>query len=103
MKGYEFIEERLREFLKSAGRCGMSQGYIRYAAMFAFADSAKPHLETHHVLPRCCGGTNDPMNLISVTKDHHTKLHKMILSSELSDDERGRLKYAYLRRIGKKF
>lgn len=103
MKSYEFVEERIEEFLRSVGRTGMAPGYLRYAAMFSIADAAKPHLETHHVLPRCCGGSNDPANLVAITKDHHTKLHKMILASELSDRERKNLQYAYLKRIGKKF
>lgn len=92
---------KIGSYLDYMGRIGMAEGYLRYCAMFSVADYGKPNLETHHVLPRCCGGTNDPMNLVSVTKDHHTKLHKMILTGRLTEAERRRLKYAYLMRSGK--
>ena len=35
----------------------------------------------HHIVPRCCGGGDEPQNLIKVTQEHHLFLHKKILAS----------------------
>lgn len=102
MKEWEFPLKKMELYLEFMGRTEMAEGYLRYAAMFSVADRNKKGLEVHHVLPRCCGGTDDPANLIRVTEAHHTKLHRMILLSKLSDEERKLLKYACLKRLGKK-
>ena len=101
MKEWEFPLKKMELYLEFMGRTGMAEGYLRYAAMFSVADRNKKGLETHHVLPRCCGGTDDPANLVRVTEEHHTKLHKMILLSKLSETELKRLKFAYAKRSGK--
>ena len=101
MKPWEFSLGKIKLYLEFMGRTGMAEGYLRYAAMFSVADRNKKGLEVHHVLPRCCGGTDDPANLVSITKEHHTKLHKMVLLSALSENERKALKYAYTMRRGK--
>lgn len=32
-------------------------------------------MHRHHILPRSCGGTNDPDNIIEVTVEEHAKIH----------------------------
>ena len=76
-------------------------GYLKYCVMFSIADKNKKNLDVHHIVPRCCGGRNDEENLIAVTKKHHTELHNLILKSDLKDEERRNLEYAYLKRSGK--
>ena len=66
--------------------------------MFSISDKNKSNLEVHHIMPRSCGGRNDKENLISISKKHHTKLHNLILKSNLSEQERTYLEYAYRKR-----
>ena len=32
--------------------------------------------ETHHIIPRCLGGTDDPMNLVDLTPEEHYVAHQ---------------------------
>lgn len=34
--------------------------------------------ERHHIIPRCMGGTNDPMNLVSLTAKEHYIVHLLL-------------------------
>lgn len=91
----------LEKYISSTYKREMDKGYITYCLMFSTADERKKNLEVHHIVPRSCGGRNDAENLICVTKAHHTKLHNLILKSDLSDKERTLLEYAYKKRRGK--
>ena len=35
--------------------------------------------ETHHVLPRCLGGTDDPDNLVDLTAEEHFLAHQLLV------------------------
>ena len=54
-------------------------------------------VHVHHILPRCCGGTDDKNNLVKVTVFHHVMLHKLILSNikGITPVQREKLVYAY--------
>ena len=51
----------------------------------------------HHIIPRCCGGTDDSKNLVKVSVFHHVMLHKYILESiqGINPIQREKLIYAY--------
>lgn len=101
MKDIEIkIQETILYIQKTYNR-KMDYGYLKYAIMFSEADRNKSDLDEHHIVPRCCNGRNDKENLIKVTKKHHTELHNLILKSDLNDEERNHLEYAYLKRKGK--
>ena len=34
--------------------------------------------EVHHILPRCMGGTNDPVNLVKLTPEEHYVAHQLL-------------------------
>lgn len=35
--------------------------------------------ETHHILPRCLGGTDDPDNLVDLTAEEHYVAHQLLI------------------------
>jgi hypothetical protein len=35
-------------------------------------------LETHHIVPRCMGGTDDPSNLVRLTFEEHVEAHHIL-------------------------
>jgi len=35
--------------------------------------------ETHHILPRCLGGTDDPGNLVDLTAEEHYVAHQLLI------------------------
>ncbi|EGJ6623143.1 HNH endonuclease [Salmonella enterica] len=35
-------------------------------------------LETHHIIPRCVGGTNDESNLVNLTRREHFVCHRLL-------------------------
>lgn len=37
------------------------------------------YFETHHIIPKCLGGTNDPTNLVNVPAREHIMLHLLLL------------------------
>lgn len=49
------------------------------------------YTETHHILPRCLGGTDDPNNLVSLTAKEHFLVHKLLV--EIYPEEKS-LKFA---------
>lgn len=36
------------------------------------------YFERHHILPRCCGGTDDPSNIIDLFPEEHYNAHKIL-------------------------
>ena len=94
------VSEKIDYISKVYSR-SFDNGYLKYCVMFSIADKNKKNLDIHHIVPRCCGGRNDDENLIAITKKHHTELHNLILKSDLKDEERRNLEYAYLKRTGK--
>jgi hypothetical protein len=39
----------------------------------------KEYKESHHILPRCMGGTNDPLNLVDLTPEEHYVCHLLLV------------------------
>lgn len=35
--------------------------------------------ETHHIVPRCLGGSNDPANLVELTPEEHYVAHQLLI------------------------
>lgn len=91
----------IEDYISNTYHRTFDKAYLTYCRMFSIADRNKKNLDYHHIVPRCCNGRNDEINLIAITKDHHTKLHNLILKSDLNDDERRNLEYAYLKRRDK--
>jgi len=47
--------------------------------------------ETHHIIPRCLGGTDDPLNLVDLTPEEHYVAHQLLVKMHTNN---GRLLYA---------
>ena len=83
-------------FLKNRYGKSFPHPYLKFANNFAALDKGLSELQTHHVCPRCCGGDDDPRNLIRVSFRHHRKLHQMILqATSLTSEEKSKLEFAY--------
>ena len=50
--------------------------------------------QTHHILPRCLGGTNSPDNLVVLTYKEHRVAHRL-LTKMVSGSNRYKMLYAY--------
>lgn len=37
------------------------------------------YLEKHHIIPKCCGGSNDESNLVCLTYKEHVLAHKLLI------------------------
>ena len=37
------------------------------------------YCETHHIIPRCMGGTDDPTNLVDLTAEEHYVAHQLLV------------------------
>lgn len=37
------------------------------------------YYETHHIVPRCMNGSNDPDNLIALTPEEHYVAHQLLV------------------------
>ena len=37
------------------------------------------YYETHHIIPRCMGGTDDPTNLVDLTAEEHYVAHQLLV------------------------
>ncbi len=51
------------------------------------------YYETHHIIPRCMGGSDDPSNLVKLTFEEHKEAHRVLC--EQYPEHKG-LKVAYL-------
>ena len=47
--------------------------------------------ETHHIIPRCLGGTDDPSNLVDLTPEEHYVAHQLLVKIHTNNE---RLLYA---------
>ena len=73
--------EELQIFVKSQNK-HFAMGYLNKCIQFSEQDnSLTTEYHIHHIIPRCCGGTDDPRNLIKISIKHHKQLHKLILNS----------------------
>lgn len=53
----------------------------------------KTYIERHHILPKCMGGTNDPLNIVELTAREHFICH-LLLIRMVSDEYRSKVVYA---------
>ena len=37
------------------------------------------YTESHHIIPRCLGGTDDPLNLVDLTPEEHYVAHQLLV------------------------
>ena len=89
-------DAELFRYLKSTFGISFSHAYVHFINNFSKLDSGLTNYQTHHICPRCCGGTDNEKNLIKVSFHHHRKLHQLILQTkELTDDQRQYLTFAY--------
>jgi len=50
--------------------------------------------QTHHIIPRCFGGTDDPNNLVVLTYKEHRVCHRLLINMTESDKQY-KMMYAY--------
>jgi hypothetical protein len=50
--------------------------------------------QTHHIIPRCFGGTNDPTNLVVLSYKEHRVCHRLLINMT-ERDAKYRMMYAY--------
>jgi hypothetical protein len=50
--------------------------------------------QTHHIIPRCFGGTDDPSNLVVLTYKEHRVCHRLLINMTESDKQY-KMMYAY--------
>ncbi len=50
--------------------------------------------QTHHIIPRCMGGTDEPDNLIVLTYKQHRVCHRLLIEMTTGEDRKN-LSYAY--------
>lgn len=50
--------------------------------------------QTHHIIPRCFGGTNDPTNLVVLTYKEHRVCHRLLINMT-ANDAKYKMMYAY--------
>jgi hypothetical protein len=50
--------------------------------------------QTHHIIPRCMGGTDDPDNLVVLTYKQHRVCHRLLIEMTTGEDRKN-LSYAY--------
>ena len=50
--------------------------------------------QTHHIIPQCFGGTNDPNNLVVLSYKEHRVCHRLLINMT-KRDAKYRMMYAY--------
>ena len=50
--------------------------------------------QTHHIIPRCFGGTNDTTNLVVLTYKEHRVCHRLLINMT-ANDAKYKMMYAY--------
>lgn len=81
-QAYEKENKIQREFLKFLAKSGaMNNIFSRSVVKMAEQRGARPRgYQIHHIIPLCCGGTNDFDNLMLVHKNVHAEIHGRIWS-----------------------
>ncbi|MBR4927189.1 MAG: HNH endonuclease [Alphaproteobacteria bacterium] len=77
---YEKENKVQREFLKFLAKSGEMDGiFSKSVIKMAAQRGARPRgYQIHHIIPLCCGGTNDFDNLMLVHKNVHAEIHDRI-------------------------
>ena len=77
----------------------------KYArAYWALVDSrknkkAEGYTETHHIIPRCLGGTDDESNLIRLSAREHFIAHLLLVKAVKDPDARSKMAFALTRLV----
>lgn len=79
-QAYEKENRIQREFLKFLARTDQMNGiFSKSVIKMAEQRGARPRgYQIHHIIPLCCGGTNDFNNLMLVHKSVHAEIHSRI-------------------------
>ena len=56
--------------------------------------SSENYFELHHILPKCCGGTNEKTNLVLLTAKEHFMAHLLLTKIYEGTKFEKKLKYA---------
>lgn len=59
------------------------------------------YYESHHVLPKSCGGTNEKINLVLLTPREHFLCHLLLPKIMIDPIQTGKMVYAFFRFKGK--
>ena len=51
--------------------------------------------QTHHIIPRCVGGSNDPENLVVLTYKEHRVCHCLLIKMQLTKTDGIKMRHAY--------
>jgi hypothetical protein len=51
--------------------------------------------QTHHIVPRCIGGTNDPNNLVVLTFKEHRVCHCLLIKMQLTKNAEIKMRHSY--------
>lgn len=80
---YEQNNKIQRDFLKHIAQKGhLDKIFPKSVVRAALTRGARPrNYQVHHIVPLCCGGSNDFSNLMLVHKDVHAKIHERIWKS----------------------
>ena len=77
---YEQNNKIQRDFLKHIAQKGhLDKIFPKSVVRAALTRGARPrNYQVHHIVPLCCGGSNDFSNLMLVHKDVHAEIHDRI-------------------------
>lgn len=74
----------------------LSNKYTRW--YFSIVESGCPederYFSVHHIIPRSCGGSDDPSNLVKVSNRQHYVLHLLLTKMMISHDHRMKMVFA---------
>lgn len=59
-----------------------------------YAKTLNDGYQTHHIIPRCFGGTNNPTNLVVLTYKEHRVCHRLLINMT-ANDAKYKMMYAY--------
>lgn len=80
----------LRQTERIIRYCVCKYGSPKY--YYGNVKNIRPGLTIHHIIPRCCGGGNEPSNLVYVPKSIHDMIHD-IMCEDLCSAEHEVLTY----------
>ena len=69
--------------------------YTSFITSYAHPEFTSEKTHVHHILPRCCGGTDEPINLIRLTISAHREAHKLLAELVTEQPYSKKLKYAF--------
>lgn len=70
--------------------------YISYVKTLNRSKNDAIYYEQHHILPRCCGGLDNPDNLILLTAREHFLAHYLLTKMYLNTPYSYKLTYAFI-------